>query len=294
MKSSILIVIVLLTSLLFEKLYAQDAELDSLVNNLLFDENDGMFEALSSDKKFHFIYSRLNYESNTYFAGRDIGFDQYNMTSQLAYFHSIGISLAAAAAYYSEMDPKISTVVLMGGYSGRFFKKADYRYRISYSRYFFPQNNLLESSLFNSSIAAGLTFDKKIFGSRFDYSYLIGDDPSSQLSWDLYSNINIYKFNLIDKIRFEPEISFYFGSDKTIISKIGIIPGRVPTYYTSYVEKEGFGWMNTELIMPISIDYKNFDFELAYIINLPRSTITTEKFNATTYFSFSIGYIISL
>lgn len=294
MRKLILVGIVLLSFVPRQHLFAQDAVADSLINNILFDENDGLFDALIADKNFHFIYSRVNYESNTFFAGRDIGFDMFNLTTQLAYFHSLGISLGAAAAYYSEMDPRISTVVLMGGYSGRFFNNPNYRYRISYSRYFFPKSIVLESSLFNSSIAGGLTFDKKIIGSRLDYSYLIGDDPSYQVSWDIYSKINVLKFNLIDKIRFEPEISFYLGNDNAIISKVGVIPGRIPIYYTTYTEQEGFGWMNTELLLPITIDYKNFDFELGYNINFPRSSITTEKFKVASYFNFSIGYIISL
>lgn len=274
--------------------YAQTDPIDSLLNEVLF-EDDGYMEIFSPSKNYQFLYSKLNYDTKTFFAGRDIGIDQYNMTGQISYFHSIGISLGAAAAYYSEINPRISTVLLMAGYSGRFTKSMDYRYRISYDRYFFPQSNLLAESSFNSSINGGITINKKLAGMRVDYSLLVGKDYGSQVSGDLYSNINILKFGKFNRIKFEPELSFYFGSDKTIISQVGIVPGRFPKqYYTTQVAKEKFGWMNTELKLPVSISYRNFDFEMGYNLNFPISIVSTEQLKSTSYFNFSIGYLISL
>lgn len=280
--------------LIVPKAYSQTDRIDSLLNEVLF-QDDGLMEILSSAENFQFLYSRMNYDTKTFFAGRDIGINQYNMTGQISYFHSIGISLGAAAAYYSAMDPRISTVMLMAGYNGKFSKLKALRYRVSYNRYFFPKSNLLASSSFNSSLNGGLTFDQKIIGTRVDYSLLMGKEYGSQVSWDIYGNLNILKFGKFNRIQFEPEVSCYFGSDKTIITQVSIVPGRLPRQYTtSEVEKSKFGWMNTELKLPITISYRSFDFELGYNMNFPRSIVSTEILKSTSYFNFSVGYAISL
>lgn len=294
MQNKIVVLVLLFCSLFVSNAYSQTERIDSLLNQILFDDEDGYLEVINSSKKFQFLYSRVSYDSNTFFAGRDIGINQYNMTGQIAYFHSIGISLGAAAAYYSEIDPRISTVLVMAGYSGKFTKSMDYRYRVSYSRYFFPESNTLASSSFDNSISGGVTIDKKIAGTRLDYSLLVGSETNSQVSWDLYGQINILKFGLSDRIRFEPELSFYFGNDKTIITQTGVIPGRFPQEYTTEVEKVDFGWMNTELKLPITLNYRKFDFEIGYNFNFPRSIVSTENPESTSYFNFSVGYLISL
>jgi len=274
--------------------YSQEDRIDSLLNVLLFEDEDFMQMASSSDN-FQFIYSRVNYDTKTFFAGRDIGLDQYNMTGQVSWFHSCGISLGAAAVYYSAMDPKISTALLMAGYNGRFTKSPDYRFRESYNRFFFPSSDFPSSFSFNSSVGAEITIDKKIAGTRLDYSLLMGKKYGSQLSWDIYGDFVFLKLGKFDRIKFEPEVSFYAGSDKTITSQLGIVPGRLPReYVVTEVETNKFGWMNTELKLPVTVNYKSFDFEIGYNLNFPRSVVSTEKLASTSYFNFSIGYIISL
>lgn len=274
--------------------YAQTDKIDSLLNEVMFQDDDFM-EIYSSANNFQFLYARMNYDNKTFFAGRDIGIDQYNMTGQVSYFNSIGISLGAAAAYYSEMDPRISTFLIMAGYNGQFEKFKSLRYRASYTHYFFPKSSVLASSSFNGCLNGGLSFDQKILGTRVDYSLLMGKEYGSQVSWDVYGRINLLKFGKFNKIKFEPEISLYFGSDKTIITQVSFVPGRLPRQYiTTDLEKSKFGWMNTEIKMPITISYRSFDFELGYNLNLPRSIVTSEKLTSTSYFNLSFGYAISL
>lgn len=293
MKSKFFLFLLLICS--FRTLgFSQETQLDSVLNEVLFDDED-FIELVSSSQNFQFLYTRMNYDSKTYFAGRDIGFQQYNMTGQIAYFHSIGINLGAAAVYYSAMDPKISTFVLMGGYNGKLFGSSDYRYRVSYDRYFFPQSEVLSASSFNSSISGGFTIDKKIAGTRLDYSLLMGKEYGSQVSWDLYGDITVYKFGKFNRIKFEPELSLYFGTDQTIITQLGIIPGRFPSQYElTEIQREKFGWMNTELKLPVTLSLGDFDFELGYNLNFPRLVIDSEKLQTTSYLNFSIGYLISL
>jgi hypothetical protein len=288
------ILIILLFCIWGLKAHSQEDRIDSLLNILLFEDED-VLDLVSSSDKFQFLYTRVSYDTKTFFAGRDIGLNQYNMSGQLSWFHSCGISLGAAAVYYSAMDPKINTVLLMAGYSGHFTKSPDYLFRLSYDRFFFPTSDTLISSKFNSSASAGITIDKKIAGTRLDYSLLMGKEYNSQLSWDIYGRFVLYKIGKYDRIKFEPEVSFYAGNDQTIISQLGVIPGsKPPKFAVTESEQTKFGWMNTELKLPVSIGYKNFDFEFGYNLNFPRSIVTTEKLESTSFFNFSIGYLISL
>ncbi len=273
---------------------AQESRIDSLLNAYLFDGED-LDDMMVYSGKYQFLYSRMSYDSQTYFAGRDIGIEQYNLTGQLSWFHHSGFSLGAAAVYYSALDPKISTALLMAGYSGRFTKSSDYRYRLSYDRFFFPGSDLLAASSFNSSLSGGITIDKKVAGTRLDYSLLMGKEYGSQVSWDIYGDFKVLRLGKLNRVKFEPEVSVYLGSDKTIITQVGVVPGRFPVKYeTTEVESEKFGWMNTELKLPVTISLGNFDFELGYNMNFPRSVATTEKLEVTSYFNFSIGYLLVL
>ena len=60
------------------------------------------------------------------------------------------------------------------------------------------------------------------------------------------------------------------------------------------MEDSEFGLLNTAIRIPIGIDYRNFDLEIAYNINFPNSMITGDKLPTTTYFNISLGYIFSL
>ena len=73
------------------------------------------------------------------FRGRDIGIEQQNYSAQLSYFHTAGISAGMGMIWYSQFNPRLYATSLMLGYSGKFGKSNDYRYRSSYNRYFFSK-----------------------------------------------------------------------------------------------------------------------------------------------------------
>ena len=59
-----------------------DKEIDELIDDLFF--NDNPIENLVDVTLIKdFIYINLNYNSNTFYAGRKADFDQYNFTSQI-------------------------------------------------------------------------------------------------------------------------------------------------------------------------------------------------------------------
>lgn len=275
--------------------HAQDLSVDSLVSEFL-DTDEDMIDMLMNSGKFQFLYARTNYDSKTLFAGRDIGFQKFNGTGQLAYFHSSGISLGAAAVYYGDLVPRVSTALLMIGYNGLIAKSPDYRYRVSYDRYFFPKGDSIAKSSINSSIGLGFTVDKKIAGARFDYSLLIGSKTYSQLLAAFYGDFLLARLGKSNHIKFEPELAFHAGKDRALVTKLGVVPGVRPIRYTIIEqEQEKFGWMNTELQLPVTVSYNNFDFELGFNINFPRAVANpSETYKRTTYFNLSIGYLVDL
>jgi hypothetical protein len=269
---------------------AQEEQLDSLLDVIVF-EDEELVSLLTGKKNYQFLYARTHFENRSYFSGRDIGIEQYNYSAQLSYFHSAGVNLAVGMIWYSQFNPKLYATSLSAGYSGKIGKNNDYRYRASYNRYLFSKMDSVDAHAFNSAFAAGLTIDKGFIGTRFDLALLTGDETAGQASIDLFGDITLVKLGTFDKIKFEPEISFFLGKEIMAYYELGG-PGQNQEYYL--VEDSEFGLLNMALHFPISIDFKNFDLELAYNINFPNSTVSEEDLPMTSYFNLSLGYIISL
>ena len=271
-------------------LRSQDEKLDSLLDVILF-EDEEMFSLLTGKSNYQFLYARTQFENKSYFSGRDIGIDQYNYSAQLSYFHSIGINLGVGTVWYSEFNPSLYAATVTAGYSGKFGKSNDYRYRSSYNRYFFSEMDSVDSHAFNSAISVGTTIDKGFLGTRLDLALLLGNERAGQLSFDLFSDITLIKLGTFDRIKIEPEVSFYLGKEIVAYYELGS-PGQNPENIEILDSK--FGLLNMAFRLPLIIDFKNFDLEVAYNINLPNSMLTDEHLPMTTYFSIGLGYIFSL
>ena len=289
MRSRYLIILFLLGFCLPE-LRSQEEKLDSLLDVILF-EDEEMVSLLTGKNNYQFLYARAHFANQSYFSGRDIGIEQYNYSAQLSYFHSVGINVGVGTIWYSQFNPRLYATALTAGYSGKFGKSNDYRYRSSYNRYFFAEMDSVDSHAFNNAFAIGATIDKGFIGSRLDLALLTGNETAGQVSFDLFSEITLIKLGTYDRIRFEPEISFYFGKEIVAYYELGS-PGQNQDY--TLVEDSEFGLLNMAISIPLTIDYKNFDLEIAYNINLPNSMLTDEELPVTTYFSIGLGYIISL
>ena len=237
------------------------------------------------------MYVRTNFENKSYFSGRDIGIEQQNYSAQVSYFHSTGLSAGMGTIWYSQFNPRLYATSLNLGYSGKIGKSNNYRYRSSYNRYFFSKMDSVDSHAFNNTFAVGATIDKGFIGTRLDLALLTGAETAGQVSWDLYGDITLIKLGTFDKIKFEPEISFFFGKEIVAYYELGG-PGQNQEY--TLVENSDFSILNTTIRFPITIDYKNFDLEIAYNINLPNSMLSEDKLPMTTYFNVSMGYIFSL
>jgi len=247
------------------------------------------------NRNHHFIYNRFGYDSKTVYAGREIGTDQYNLTGQLYYLNSIGLSMGVSGAWYSQMDPSYRSTVVSAGYSSGLKKSKNLRYRISYSRFFYNTDTSSYDPVFNGSANVGITLKTGPVGARVDYSLLMGQEYGSQVSADLYCNITL--FNAGRKVRFRilPEVSFYFGSETVEYERYSYLSGMDgTTVVTDYTYEDRFGLMNTQLSLPFEISLGDLDIEFSYIYNVNRSLDPDYTFDNTSLFSVSAGYFFMI
>jgi len=289
MKHQTLLILVLF-GFFIQELKAQEEKLDSLLEVILF-EDEEMVSLLTGKSNYQFLYVRTHFENQSYFTGRDIGIEQQNYSAQLSYFHSAGISVGVGTIWYSQFNPKLYLTSLMLGYSGNFGKSNDYRYRSSYNRYFFSEMDSIDSLAFSNAFALGATLDKGFIGTRLDLALLTGEEIASQISWDLYLDITLLKLGPYDRVKIEPEVSFFLGKEIVAYYELGS-PGQNQEYIQ--VEDSEFGLLNMAFRLPLSIDFKNIDLEFGYNINLPNSLLSDDKLPMTNYFNVSLGYIFSL
>jgi len=282
--------ILFLLGLYIPEIRSQEENLDSLLDVIIF-EDEEMVSLLTGKSNYQFLYARAHFANKSYFSGRDIGIEQYNYSAQLSYFHSKGINIGVGTIWYSEFNPRFYATIVTAGFSGKFGKSNDYRYRSSYNRYFFSEMDSVDSHAFNNAFAVGATIDKGIIGSRLDLALLTGNETAGQVSFDLFSDITLVKLGTFDRIKIEPEVSFYLGKEIVAYYELGS-PGQNPENIE--IQDSKFGLLNMAFRFPLVIDFKNFDLEVAYNINLPNSMLTDEELPMTTYFSVGLGYIFSL
>jgi len=269
------------------------SRIDSLLNDVLFGDDD-LYSLFNQKQNFQFIYAGTNFNSKTYFAGREIGSDQYNISGQLYYMHSKGFFAGVSGSWYSQLDPGYRTTTLTAGF-GRGLKKASFfRYRASFSYFMFNVDDPDFDPLYSSSLNAGITLKSKTVGTRLDGTLLMGQEVGQQLSWDVYAYLNLIKFGRFDYLRLEPEVSLFWGSEAAefLLNEAyfdEITQTEISTYY-----KDVFGLLNIQLQLPLSLSWKSFDLEVSYNYNLPQTVSDSYGYPNSSYFRISLGYIFNL
>ena len=271
----------------------REEQIDSLLNLVLFEEDDLSY-LFNLKKNYQFLYARTNYNSRTYYAGREIGKNQYNLSAQLFYLHSSGIHAGISGAWYSQLDPGYRTTVLSLGYSKGLKKSNFFRYRLSYDYFLFNNNDPDFKPLYSSSLNTGITLKGKNMGTRGNLSVLLGQETGTQFTWDFYSNMNLAKLGRYDKIRFEPQVSLYFGSESVEyqLNEVLIDPFTNIEYDSYY--KDVFGLLNVQLELPVTMNYKGFNLEAGWIFNFPHTMDKNMSYPNNSYFRIALGYIFKL
>lgn len=272
--------------------YAQEPtkakEIDDLIDEI-FMEDEVINELTLSLKNYQFLYISATFNSDTYFSGRDIGIDQYNITPQITYAHSNGIFASLSGIYYSEFDPKWDVTTATVGFNKSIGKNKLFKYSVSYSKYFYA-NDI--DNIYTNTLNAGLGVRniKRTLGTQISGSYLFGEDQSFEIASRSFVDVNLLKTKNTS-LKFKPQLNIIAGKQTIELARIVSQNGQLVTQYT---ENEVFDLINTQINLPLIYSTKSFDFEAGYNINFPNAIGDESNLKNTGFFNLSIGYLIDL
>jgi len=268
--------------------------IDQYIDELLLEEQS-LDELLASFINFHFLYISINYNSNTYFSGRDIDIDQYNITPQITYMHSKGFYANISGIYYSEFIPKWDVTTATIGYGKSFGKDRIWRYYTSLSGYLYSENNI--DGLYNGNISAGFGIQnkKRTLGTVFSGSYYIGSGETYQIVSRTYANLKLLKTKK-HHLNIRPQLSVFTGTQ--IVDVLSDTTIRVSSWSENNedlpLQNNVFGLINTQINFPIQYSTNSFDFELGYNLNFPSEIGSETDLKNTSFFNIGISYLLDL
>jgi len=265
--------------------WSQDDRIDSLLNDLLYSENEPIIVS-KPPVHLNFLYAGVNFNSNTYYAGREIGDDRYNATGYLYFYSSKGLFLGLSGNWYDELTPGYTTTTLSAGYYRAIDKKKVLTFRTSYNRYFYNQPDTSLDYPYKNNFNVGLSFRKKWFGARAGTSLLFGQDFGMNFSAGMNTRITILKFGKSNKIYTSPDLSVFFGSETVEMETSG---SQAATDL-----KDVYSLLNTQLNLPLCISLGDFDLELGYSVNFPATQDEKTTYPVGSYYSLSVGYFLPI
>ena len=266
----------------------EENEVDEIIDNLLM-ENQDLEAFIESVSNFQFVYLTANYSNDTYFSGRDIGIDQYNVRPQITYMHSKGFFASLSGVYYSEFIPNWDYTTGTLGYGTSLDKKKLVRLYASYSRYFYSEG--VENPFTNAvSVGLGTKNKKRTLGTQLTCTYLFGEDNSFQIDSRSFVAFQLVKTKEMG-LKLIPQLSFVAGQQTLELAQISIQNGM---QVTNYLENDVFDLINTQVNIPLQFSSYSFDVELGYSINFPSALANESNLPTTGYFNLSIGYMIDL
>ncbi len=266
-------------------LFSQGDKIDSLLNDLIYNDTESdLFVAKVDPVKYDFIYVGSNYNSNTYYAGREIGSNMFSISEQLYYFNSTGIFIGASGNWYDQLTPGYNSTTFSAGYNTYLGKKKKISFQTSYS-YFLYNSDSTAVYPYTSNVSMGLYYRNKWFRARLSGNYMFGDETAISLSPAIYSRFKLFKIGKHFKVYTAPEISFYFGTETILIAGP---PNRTLEY------EDVFGLLNTQLQFPLIISIGDFDIDMTYSLNLPYTQDKSESYDTNSLYSISIAYMLPI
>lgn len=255
----------------------------------LFQDNTDIDDLIASLSNYHLLYISTNYSNATYFSGRDIGIDQYNIRPQITYLNSSGLFASIYGIYYSELQPKWDVTSASLGYGKSFGKNNLFKYYASYSRYFYNNTDI---NIFSNDISVGLSIrdKKRTLGTQLTTSYLFGNEQSIQVSSTSYAIINLLKTKKYN-IALRPQLSIIAGKQTIELAQSYTHMRQVVTTYST---NDVFNLINTQLNIPLQFSMNSFDFEVGYNINFPSAIGNESNLKNTGFFNMRLGYLFDL
>ncbi|MGV6845621.1 MAG: hypothetical protein ACWA42_05790 [Lutibacter sp.] len=264
------------------------SEADEIIDNL-FQEDQLVDDLITSLTKYQIIYFSATYNNKTYFTGRNIGINQFNVKSQISYINSNGLFLGIAGNYLSQFSPKWDVTVASLGYTKAFGKNKIFNASASYSKYFYS-NSL--SNIFSNDInvTLGVNTKNNWLGTQLSTDYLFGNDSSIQVVSKTYLKIPLYKAKDIT-IKLYPQISFIAGKQTIELARLVFYNGEPIIRY--YVDNQ-FHLFNTQLTLPIQFNFNSFDLEMGYNFNFPNALQFERNIKNTSFFHITASYLINI
>lgn len=271
--------------------YAQeknDENVDSLIDELFFNDQQFLDGMLEKNYIYNFIYTSLSYNSNTFFSGRDSGIDQFNIIPQISYYHSSGFNASISGIYYENFTPSWDFTSVSLGYFKTFGKSKNFMYNLGYTKYFYSDDfDYFTNSL---DITLGIRNKKRTLGTTLAASYIFGTDESYQIVSNSFMNFTLSRTANF-AMRFRPNISFVIANQTFGKYTIRIINGR---RFFVYSGTEVFDLLNTQIGFPISFSRESWDLELGYYLNLPNPAADENNLSNTSFIGFSVGYLFDV
>ena len=268
--------------------FAQADRIDSLLNDLIYNASDPLIIPEKA-VKLDFLYAGAYYSNNTFYAGREIGSNIFNIAGNLFYYNSAGFFAGISGIWYDQFTPAYSNTTLSAGFSKALDKKKLLTFRTSYSRFIY---NNADSDIYypyTNNLNLGLSFRKKWIGIRLAGNLLFGEENKLNFSTTVYSRFTIIKLGNYNKIYTAPQVSAYFSTES--VSTI-VINSQTNDQTADY--KDVFSLLNTQFCLPLGLSVGNFDFELSYFLNLPTTRDVNISYPVKSLYSFSIGYMLPI
>ncbi len=265
-----------------------DESIDSLIDELFFNDQQFIDEVLETNFSYNFLYTSLSYSSNTFFSGRDSGIDQFNVIPQISYYHSSGFNASVSGIYYQNFAPSWDFTSVSVGYFNSIGKKRNIIYNLGYTKYFYADD--FDDFTNSIDISLGIRNKKRTLGTTLSGSYIFGTDNSFQLVSNSFVSFNLYRTTNF-ALRFRPTLSFIVANQTFGKYTLRIINGRRVFVYSS---TEVFDLLNTQMGFPISFSKKSWDIEIGYYLNLPNAVADETNLKNTSFFGLSVGYLFDL
>lgn len=269
--------------------YAQEDNLDGLLDEFFFNDQQFLDELLESNFSYNSLYTSVSYNSNTYFSGRDSGIDQFNIIPQVSYYHSSGFNATVSGIYYQNFDPSWDFTSVSVGYFNTLDKQKKIIYNLGYTHFFYTDGyDVFTNSL---DISLGIRNKKRTIGTTIAGAYLFGTEELYQIVSNTFASITlIRKPNFA--IRFRPNINFIIANQSITFDTVVINSLLGPRIITTTLNV--FDLLNTQITFPISFSTNSWDFELGYNLNLPKALSNETDLTTTGFFNFSVGYMFDL
>lgn len=268
--------------------YAQEKnedEIDDLLEELFFSDQQFLDELIERDFSYNFLYTSVSYNNNTFFSGRDTGTNQFNMVPQVSYYHSSGFNASISGIYYQDFAPNWDFTSLSLGYFNTLGNNKSITYNIGYARYMYSDG--YDGYTNSLDVSLGLRNKKRTLGSCISASYLFGTEESYQLVSSSFMNFTLKRTSKF-ALRLRPSLNFIIARQNITIRKNVIEMNQTVSRIFNF---NVFDLLNTQLSIPLSLSIKSWDLEFGYNLNLPKNQENEGALPATSYFNFSIGHL---